>query len=113
MSDYERKTGLVNRMYFPASVFTAEEQELYIWTELEGNYKEEFYENCIKDVYYDRYLIVGDTWFEVLSVENLDIDDSYCNISEVSNGVYKFDTMFYNGGTCLSEMLEEGLEGVL
>jgi hypothetical protein len=42
-----------------------------------------------------------------------DIDDScFCVIHKESDGLYSFATSFYDGGTCLKEMLEDEFERI-
>ena len=50
------------------------------------------------------FFIKEDEVYEVLELEDLDYDN-FIQINEVTG---EFVTSFYNGGTCLSEMLERG-----
>lgn len=63
-------------------------------------------ESDIRDV-----ISVGDDIYEVADIE-LD-NDTQCIITEVGENKYQYYTSFYNGGTCLEEMLEDGLEEYL
>lgn len=54
---------------------------------------------------------VGDDIYEVADIE-LD-NDTQCIITEVGENEYQYYTSFYNGGTCLEEMLEDELEEYL
>ena len=50
--------------------------------------------------------------FELIHSETLqyDLEDSdYCDIEDLGNGEFSFITSFYNGGTYLTEMLQEEL----
>lgn len=41
--------------------------------------------------------------------KDFDAYDNFVEITQIQDGVYKFVTQFYNGSTCLQEMLQEGL----
>jgi hypothetical protein len=42
--------------------------------------------------------------------KELDGEDDINNLTENEDGTISFVTRFYNGGTCLTEMLEDGLK---
>jgi hypothetical protein len=66
-------------------------------------------ENC-----YDTYLQVNNELFCIIeSEENRDAGDSYCILTENQDGTISFSTRFYNGGTCLTEMIQYELENKL
>ena len=54
---------------------------------------------------------VGDDIYEVADIE-ID-DDTQCIITKVGENEYQYYTSFYNGGTYLEEMLEDGMEEYL
>lgn len=56
----------------------------------------------------DKYFIVGNTIYEITKQTNLE-DYDYCDIEDLGNGEFSFITSFYNGGTYLTEMLQEEL----
>lgn len=62
----------------------------------------------LKDEFYNEYFIVNNKLYKYLKKEEIDSNDSYVNI-EKEGEIYSFTTSFHNGGTCLEEMLEEGL----
>ncbi len=63
-------------------------------------------ENLFEDIFY-----VGGKFY--INEEHKKFDDLYVdNIEKNSDGSYSYMMGFYNGGTCLTEMLQEGLERV-
>lgn len=59
---------------------------------------------------FDRnYFFIDDQiWVSFDHIESEDDDINYMNLNE--DGTITFIMQFYNGGTCLSELIEEGLE---
>lgn len=77
----------------------------------EFKYDDRYYESWIdylKNELYNAYFIANDELYKYLEKEEIDSDDSYINI-EKEGDIYSFTTSFYNGGTYLEEMIEEGL----
>ena len=73
---------------------------------LEGdNYSKSYIELLLYGKY-NRYIIIEEKLFEIQDLKYYDSFDSYCNITELGDGRYSFETKFYSGGTCLSEELE-------
>lgn len=66
-----------------------------------------------KEPLYIKYILKGNRLFEMIEhsgeKETDDLDLTTLN----EDGTINFTYMFYNGGTCFSEMLEDGLEEVL
>lgn len=130
MSDYEYHKGTLKKVnlseydndrekYFEArcryefSGLTEDELQATYKDFNESKYKrrggwEDYWraESDIRDV-----ITVGDDIYEVADIE-LD-NDTQCIITEVGENEYQYYTSFYNGGTCLEEMLEDGLEEYL
>lgn len=52
------------------------------------------------------YVVLNDRLYQIQELEELDINEEYCDIYQTVDGRYRFETQFYNGGTCLKEMLE-------
>lgn len=70
------------------------------------NYKDAFYGLT----WHNPYIITGDKIFKVY--DNLQESDFICNINKSSNGDYTYTAQFYNGGTCLTEVLEDELKSI-
>jgi len=63
--------------------------------------------DCLIDEAYSEFIIVNNILFEIYDHKRF--DDYSFEVTEDPDGTYSFVGSFYNGGTCLSEMLEDGL----
>lgn len=64
------------------------------------------------DRFYDDYVVVKDTLFKIEDKRGLDFDYDVFNASVNPDGTINFDVMYYNGGCCLTEALEEALSNI-
>jgi hypothetical protein len=61
---------------------------------------------------YEKYFSIGDEIWEAFDhIQGGDEDDIY-HMKKNEDGTITFVMRFYNGGTCLSECIEEGLEKI-
>ena len=61
------------------------------------------------DEFRDEYFIINENVWEVF--DHIESEDGYADIMIPNpDGTITFFMEFYNGGTCLTEMIEEGLE---
>ena len=44
--------------------------------------------------------------------KEFDVYDNFVEVNQVQDGVYEFITQFYNGSTCLKEMLQDGFDKI-
>lgn len=111
MSDYESHKGKIRRV-LPQGIETFEEMCKRLWIDLhDGRDVEDYYEGCLFDEFYERYLKINGICWEVFNHEDRgDWDETYCHLNDNKDGTYSFHTRFYNGGTGLSEMIESELE---
>lgn len=90
---------------------TVEEKALSLVPEDKRINVAEFYESALEyitlemDYYFDK---ISGTLFEVSVIEE-DLDN-FMDITQNDDGSYSFVTRFYNGGTHLGEMLDDGLK---
>lgn len=61
---------------------------------------------------YEKYVAIGDKLYKFLEYKQEDPYDNYCNLQKIDEGKIKFFSSFYNGCTCLSEMLEYTLQEI-
>ena len=59
--------------------------------------------------FYEKYFFVNGEIWESFGHKEMNGDDIY-EIEPNEDGTLSFTMQFYNGGTCLSECIEEGLE---
>jgi hypothetical protein len=57
----------------------------------------------------NEYQFINSTLYKVINFENLDPDDSITKVYKNEDGSINFEFRYYNGGTCLSELLEENI----
>ncbi|WP_375179884.1 hypothetical protein [Enterococcus rotai] len=61
--------------------------------------------NTLTEKCYEEYVVISDDLYEV---ESKQLDPyEFFEIIKVADGEYNFAASFYNGGTCLSELLEK------
>ena len=56
------------------------------------------------------YIVIDGNCIYKVELEDFDAYDDFVEITQVQDGVYEFITQFYNGSTCLQEMLQEGFD---
>ena len=57
------------------------------------------------------YVIIdGNCIYKVELDEEFDVYDNFVEVNQIQDGVYEFITQFYNGSTCLEEMLQKGFD---
>lgn len=110
MSEYEHIKGLIKLI----PQLENEDMEAYfqratgIKVEPEG-----FYDN-IYDLIWDydlseKFIIIDGSIYKFLKYKDID-EFNYCDVEAMGNGEYCFSACFYNGGTCLSEVLEDAIK---
>lgn len=114
MSDYESQSGKIMqhhpRWFADNIIERFEDLCKRLWVE-NGMLEEEYKEGKLFEVFYEKYLCVKDTQvWEILEVEDLEEEDSFCRLHDNKDGTYSFHTRYYNGGTCMSEMLEDEIK---
>jgi hypothetical protein len=57
---------------------------------------------------YEAIYVHGE-WQLIKFINHIVTDDYFVSLTQVDEDTYDFATMFYNGGTCLSEVLSEEL----
>lgn len=69
------------------------------------------YTQFIEEEMYDTYIIHKGEVYKI-EKEEVDVDFEICEGHKNNDNTIDFHVMFYDGGTCLSEMLEEVLDKV-
>jgi len=108
MSDYEQHFGKL-RLVPQEEGQTMDELCKSLWVK-EGQSADDYEEpSTLFDEYYEKYIMVDGKLWEVFDHTESD-DDTDFHIADNKDGTYTFQTRFYNGGTCLSEMLEDAIK---
>ena len=109
MSDYETHSGKL-RLLEPQNGETLEEQCKRLWIEI-GEKEEEYGDKSdLLDEYYEEFIEINESVYQVFDHKESEDQDMFCKLNKNPDGSYSFYTRFYNGGTCLSEMLKDGVE---
>lgn len=74
-----------------------------------GDYYEGYKDALLSEAYPAVAVEVDGVLWEIIDEEE-DADDNLSVFTPVSDGVYNYVVQFYNGGTYLGEMLEEGIQ---
>lgn len=69
------------------------------------------WKECINDEGYNKFIVVKNILFEIYDHKRF--DDYSFEITEDPDGTYSFVGSFYNGGTCLNEILEDELSKLI
>ena len=111
MSDYESHSGKL-RLVEAKENETFEQQCKRLWIE-NGQDESEYEEGELFSEFYEKYFHVKGRVWEVFEHEEFgDDEDMFCRLHDNKDGTLSFHTRFYNGGTCMSEMVEDELEKV-
>ena len=73
-----------------------------------NTWKETYFDN----ISYEKYFIVNNVVWEAIEHTEIDEGDDISIITPNADGTLSFIMQFYNGGTCLSEIIEEGLKNI-
>ena len=111
MSDYESHSGKI-RLVQANSDESFEDQCKRLWVE-NGKSLENYDEGELFDEFYEKYLKINGQIWEVFDHVEKDPYDASCTLNDNGNGTFSFDARFYNGGTCLSEMIRDGLNKLI
>lgn len=90
--------GTIKEIEFPENVKTFNEKIAYMQNEL--NIKFHNIEEEDEWAYSDDVELLLGKWYRI------DAEDEENSIVKMEDGSYKFSASFYNGGTCLIEVLE-------
>lgn len=71
----------------------------------------ESWEEHIRCERYKEYVVCNGELYKILSQDEL-YPDSTFTIRECTNGEYEYDVIFYNGGWCLEEAIEEAFRNL-
>lgn len=114
MSSYELHFGKLRELNYKALGFNTIEE----WAEDKCNqlgiikqpYHDDYWD-CIEFTLSHKYIKKDDRLFEVEDKELEDCGD-FLNYNINNDGEIEYSMKFYNGGTCLPEMLNEVLEEI-
>lgn len=110
MSDYESQSGKI-KLIEPQENETRHDLLKRLWVTVHGKDEADFDEDDFFNEFYEDYIKVGDEIWEILEYEDEPDDaDMFCKLSKNEDGSYTFFTRYYNGGTCMTEMIADAIE---
>lgn len=74
-------------------------------------WEDETWKEFFFDMYWDKYFIINGEIYQILKVEDVD-NCYYVQIDKQDDDTYQFYATYYDGGTCLTECLEDGLSNI-
>lgn len=73
-----------------------------------GPWEHLFFDNCYDFDMNDKFYVVKGNIYETIEDKEVDYDAAF--LKDNGDGTYDYFIEFYNGGTCLSECIEDELE---
>lgn len=112
MSEYQRDKGevmilSVNPTEFEEIALTILKEKECDITEISENYKATEY---LSDYFYGEYIITKKVFAQIIKSTIMESECDFCDLTHSYNRTYSFHTMYYNGGTCMIEMVAEELD---
>ena len=62
--------------------------------------------STLVDIFYKEYVLIQGALYKIQEIRDFD-SQYFFEIKNTNPGEYEFFTSFYNGGTCLSELLQD------
>lgn len=87
------------------------------WQSVPREERDKYYKDVEEIDTYDLedngYIVInGNCIYKVELDKDFDAYDNFVEITQIQDGVYKFVTQFYNGGTDLGKMLQDGFDKI-
>jgi len=110
MSDYESHSGKLHLLHrYDAESFEDHCKRLWV---SEGKSLDDYREGILFEEFYEEYILANDQIWEIIEHSDLGDEDMFCKLTKNEDGSYSFHSRFYNGGTCLTEMISDELENL-
>lgn len=113
MSEMERHIGKIKKV--DLNNYTVEgwcEQKCKALGIELGTYYKTYKEALLSDPYPSVMVEVNGNLWEVIEDKEEDDTSDISILTPNTDGSYNYIMQFYNGGTCLSEMLEDGIKNI-
>ena len=108
MSYTETHTGKIKKIPFDSTYTDKEKIEAMQNMGYEFSYLEDDFSYA--ESKNEDFIKIGDDYYSV--IEHQEVEDGYSIFKKNDDGSIFYLTSFYNGGTCLEEMLETGIKGL-
>lgn len=111
MSEQQSKRGKFKKVDLQGKTIEEWCKQQCLTTGRTNKHNDETWKEFYFDICWDKFFIVEDELYEIIEVEDLD-SCYYVQVDKQDNDIYSFYATYYDGGTCLQECLEEGLEEI-
>ena len=111
MSDYESHAGKLKKVNQYGEDLNVCFRRILNKNNIEID-SEDSLEEQVMSEFHQKYIVSGNDLYEIIEHEELDHSDSFAKLSKNEDGTISFFSTFYNGGTCLGEMLEDELKNL-
>jgi hypothetical protein len=108
MSYTEIHTGRIKKIPFDSTYSNEEKIEAMKNMGYEFSYIEDDFSYAESEN--NDFMKIGDDYYSV--IEHQQLEEGYCIVNKNDDGSLSYSTSFYNGGTCLEEMLEDSIKGL-
>jgi len=107
MSDVRREKGTLRKLG------SLEEMESFAkdicdkngWELWDSNYCRQLSSNTM-----DEYVIIKGSLYKIENYQRLDSEYDFFDYEKIDDNTYTFHTMYYDGGACLDEMIENSIK---
>ena len=109
MSEQQTQTGKFKKIDLQGKTIEEWCEEQCIKLGKTEKWEDETWKEFFFDMFWDDYFIVKDEVYQILEVEDID-NYYYVQVDKQDDDTYSFYATYYDGGTCLTECLEEGIK---
>lgn len=108
MSEQQTKRGRFKKVDLQGKTIEVWCEEQCVKLGKTNKWEDETWREFFFDIYWDEYFVVNGELYQIIEVEDLD-NCYYVQVDKQDDDTYQFYATYYDGGTYLTECLEEGL----
>lgn len=109
MSETESHVGKLKRVDLQGKTIEQWCEELCSENFLIKDTYEDTYKEVVVDRLHEQYFFTATNVYRIIEHADIEDDEIYI-MNKIDDDTYSFTMRFYNGGTCLSECIEDELE---
>lgn len=107
MSDYEYNSGVIRKVDLAGKTLEEFAATFYFGKTL-PDYAETWTEVFLDDNYETHVLLYNELYEFVRRQSSSQVE--HVNVTRVGEDTFRYSTLYYNGGACLADMLEIGID---
>ena len=111
MSEQQTQTGKFKKIDLQGKTIEKWCEEQCIKLGKTEKWEDETWKEFFFDTFWDDYFVVKDEIYQILEVKDID-NCYYVQVDKQDDDTYSFYATYYDGGTCLTECLEEGIKKI-